>query len=344
MKCLAASALPIGLLLVGTGCARVEPVAESVYVPLHVSVELQNAIRSRAASPATPPPRLETAADWKALLAVQEEPRKMAAHNAALIERFPVTVQREQVGGVGVHVVAPPVIPPENRDRLLMHLHGGSYNGGGGIAGLTEPVLLAHYLRMKIVSVDYRMPPDSPFPAAVEDAVAVWKELVRTSNPANTGIGGTSAGGGLTLSTVLKLRELQIPLPAAIFAGTPWADLTNQGDTMMLNRCGKPVGESELSAAGRLYAGAMDPRLPLLSPVNGDFTGFPPALLIAGTRDTLLSDTVRVHRRLRLAGVDAELQVFEGMAHADYMLVPEAPESAEAFGEIALFFGRHLRN
>jgi pimeloyl-ACP methyl ester carboxylesterase len=145
-----------------------------------------------------------------------------------------------------------------------------------------------------------------------------------------------------SLSGLTQLLLWRVPLPAAIFAGTPWADLANMGDTMMLSVCGRPAGASRLSASGRLYAGTASLRDPPLSPVNGDFERFPPAILISGTRDRMLSDTVRVHRKLRLAGIEAELHVFEAMAHADYMLVPQSPESGEAFAEITRFFKRHL--
>ena len=107
---------------------------------------------------------------------------------------------------------------------------------GAGEAGISgEAILLAHYTRMKVVSIDYRMPPDHPFPAAVDDSVAVWHELVRAVKPRNIGIGGGSAGGGLTLAVVMKLRELKLPLPGAIYVSAPWADLTCSGDSLVTN-------------------------------------------------------------------------------------------------------------
>jgi acetyl esterase/lipase len=227
----------------------------------------------------------------------------------------------------------------------VLYVHGGGYVAGGGEAGLDEAILLAHYTGIKVVAVDYRMPPDHPFPAALDDAVAVWKQITRTTKPANVAIGGTSAGGGLALAIVLWLEQMHWPLPGAVFAGTPWADLTNSGDSARTNDGidDDLSGDNELLlAAGKIYAGSENVQNPLISPLYGDFKGFPPTILITGTRDFLLSDTVRVHRKLREAGVVTDLNVFEAMSHGQYITVNDAQESREAYMEVAHFFGRYL--
>jgi acetyl esterase/lipase len=291
-------------------------------------------------------------ATWNQIPQSPAAGRAAAAHSAAavaphlppLIAAMRVRVESAKLAGVPVFIVTPDDMPARNRDRVLMHLHGGGYVYFPGEAGAGEAMLLAGYGRFRIVSVDYRMPPDHPFPAALDDAVAVWREMLRTADPRKTAIFGTSAGGGLTLATVLRLRALGLPLPAAIGPGTPWADLTSAGDSIAANAFVDNVLVSYtgwVGAAARLYAGEHDLRDPLISPINGDFAGFPPAILTSGTRDLLLSDTVRTHRQLRRAGVEAALQVFEGQSHAQY-LDPGVPETQEALTEIAGFFDRHL--
>ena len=156
---------------------------------------------------------------------------------------------------------------------------------------------------------------------------------------------GTSTGGGMTLAMILRAKQENLPLPAAIGPATPWSDLTETGDTYKTNEWLDNVLISYhgyLGRAARLYAGGHDLKEPMLSPIYGDFNGFPPAILTSGTRDLFLSLTVLTHRKLRRAGVDAELQVYEGMSHAQYNFDADMPESREVFGEIATFFDRHL--
>jgi acetyl esterase/lipase len=164
------------------------------------------------------------------------------------------------------------------------------------------------------------------------------------AKPKNMAIFGSSTGGGLTLAMVLRAKAEHLPLPAAIAPGTPWSDLTDTGDSYRTNEWldGNLVSANGwLGDAARLYAGGHDLKEPYLSPIYGDFQGFPPAILTTGTRDLFLSNTVRAHRKLRRAGVEAELHVYEGQSHGGF-LYPEAPETTEAMTEIAAFFDRHL--
>ena len=188
------------------------------------------------------------------------------------------------------------------------------------------------------------MAPDHPHPAALDDVIAVWRAVSTTTAPKNMAIFGSSAGGNLTLAAVLRAKQENLPLPAAIAPATPMSDLTNAGDTFQTNAfldnvLVAPDGDCDKRAA--LYTDGRDAKDPLLSPVYGDMHGFPPAILTTGTRDLLLSSTVRVHRKLRQAGVEARLQVFEGQSHAQFLFDPSAPETKEAFEEIAQVFNTH---
>jgi epsilon-lactone hydrolase len=175
--------------------------------------------------------------------------------------------------------------------------------------------------------------------------MTVWKAALKTADPKNMAIFGSSAGGALTLEMVLRAKQEGLPLPAAIAPGTPMSDVTKVGDSFQTNAMVDNVlvsPEGFCDAATRFYAHGHDLKDPLLSPVYGDMHGFPPTILTTGTRDLLLSNTVRVHRKLRDAGVAAELQVYEGQWHAYYYRDDTAPESRQAFQEIAAFFDKHL--
>jgi acetyl esterase/lipase len=291
-------------------------------------------------------------ADWNVIPGTDAAWRAKAAHSgdgaepilADIQERLGVDVASATIAGVHCYVATPKSLPARNTNRVLMHLHGGGYVLYPGLVGAGEAMLMAGYGGFKVVSVDYRMAPDFPFPAALDDAIAVWSALIADSDPQRMAIFGTSAGGGLTLATVLRARAEGTPLPAAIGPGSPWSDLTGDGDSAAANEFVDNVLVSNTGwagAAGRLYAGSYDVRDPLISPIFGDFTGFPPAILTTGTRDLFLSDTVRTHRKLRQSGVEAYLQVFEAQSHAQF-LTPFIDETEEAFGEIARFFDAHL--
>jgi monoterpene epsilon-lactone hydrolase len=263
----------------------------------------------------------------------------------ALKKQFSVSVSPTTIAGVKAYIIVPAEIPERNRKRLLVYVHGGGYVLFPGESGLGEGVLMAGYGGFKVISIDYRMPPDFPYPAAMDDAMAVWREVVKTTDPKNMAIFGTSTGGAMTLAMVLRAKEEHLPLPAAIASGTPWSDLTKTGDSYDTNEWLDNVlvtWDGWVGRAAKLYAAGHDMKDPQLSPIYGDFSGFPPTILTTGTRDLFLSNTVRAHRKLRRAGVEADLNVYEGQSHAQYLFNPDAPETKEAFTDIANFFDKHL--
>jgi hypothetical protein len=283
------------------------------------------------------------AAAWTELVNRRAAPTIAAV--PALAEKLGVTYRATTIAGVKAYIIEPKAMPEANRHRLLVHVHGGGYVFGPGLAALPEGLLLASFGGFRVISVDYRMPPDAPYPAAMDDAMAVWREAVKMENPRNMAIFGTSTGGGMTLAMVLRARTEGLPLPAAIAPGTPWSDLTETGDTYFTNEFVDNVlvtWKGWLGRAAYLYANGRDLKDPQLSPIYGDFHGFPPTILTSGTRDLFLSNTVRTHRKLRRAGVVADLNVYEGQSHAQYGADPDAPETKEAFTDIARFFDVHL--
>jgi monoterpene epsilon-lactone hydrolase len=320
---------------------RIVP-GRSIPVPNTASPELQATIAAPYRVPAWNA-NPKSAAEWKELI------NKLAAAGATARqearEKLGVTMEPTVIGGVKAFILTPKEIPPANRNRLLVHVHGGGYVYNPGEAGTAEATLMAAYGGFKVISFDYRMPPDDPYPAAMDDAMAVWKEAIKLADPRNIAILGTSTGGGMTLAMILRAKQEGLPLPAAIAPGTPWSDLTETGDTYKTNEWLDNVLVSYsgyLRHAAELYANGHDLKDPQLSPIYGDFSGFPPAILTSGTRDLFLSLTVLTHRKLRRAGVEAELQVFEGMSHAQYIFDAFAPETKETFTEIARFFDKHL--
>ncbi len=313
----------------------------SVPPPLAASDEL------RAAIAASPVPNV---AQRQGMASMNDQQWKMMQQAGGVDledvqKQSNVTIERGNVDGVPVFWVEPNQVAAEHENHFFFHVHGGGYVLGGGDSSVTEAAAFAGAIGMRAVSVDYRMPPDHPFPAAVDDSVTVYRHVIKSRPAANVVVGGTSAGGGLSLATVLRLKELGVDLPGAVWLGTPWADLTKTSDSLYTNEGLDRVlvtYDGMLGAMARLYAGDHDLEHPLISPLYGDFEGFPPTQLVTGTRDMFLSDTARTHRKLRAAGVTADLNVYEGMSHAEYLMVAGSQESQDVFADLSAFLVEHL--
>lgn len=279
-------------------------------------------------------------ADWK---------MRIAAADKALdptIDRMltsPAKVEWKTMGGVNVAVATPNVM--RHPDRARMNIHGGGFAYLGGRYPMGQAAQTAATAGCMTFSVDYRRPPDFPFPAALDDSVAVFRELIKLYDPGKIAISGESAGGNLAATATLKIRDLGLPLPGVVGMLTPVTDLTRQSDTLQTNfgidtvltTSPKP---SSLDALAVLYGDGHDFKDPYLSPVFADFAkGFPPTFLQSGTRDLLLSDTVRMHRTLIKAGVEAELHVWEGMPHSGFGFF--APEDDEIRQQFLKFVDKH---
>ncbi len=315
--------------------------AKSIPVPGTVSPELQAVIAQPLRAGWNTPP--DTPESWARLVAQLET--SVGAASGPMADRLHVDIAPSTIDGVKVYILTPQDIPARNRNRLLVHVHGGCYVLNPHLAALPEAVLVAGISHIKTIAVDYRMPPEAYFPAALDDAMTVYKAATAMVPPRNLGVFGSSAGGALTLEMMLRAKAAGLPMPGAIAPGTPMSDATNAGDTFQTNALVDNVLVSPAGfwdAAARFYAHGHDLADPMLSPLQGDLHGFPPAILTSGTRDLLLSNTVRTNQKLREAGVETRLQVLEGESHAQSYRDDRIPEDRFAIGEIAAWFDANL--
>jgi acetyl esterase/lipase len=259
------------------------------------------------------------------------------AYNA---EVHPAEVITHRLSAAVNYELVPASLAPENAHKVIYYIHGGGFYSGGGMAAAYMAMPMADAARTRTFSVDYRMPPSNPFPAGLNDVVEGYRALLAQYRPENIAIAGGSAGGGLGASLVLKIRDLGLPMPGCCALFTPEADLTESGDTFATNDTVDVILRHRFGPMLRRYANGHDLSDPYLSPIYGDFSrGFPPTILVSGTRDLFLSNTVLLHRALRKAGLKAELHVFEAMPHAGFF---GAPEDQEVMAEQVRFIHENL--
>ncbi len=254
----------------------------------------------------------------------------------------PNQLVEDKIAGVPVRIVTPDGMPEANKDKVLLNLHGGGFNSDSG--SYTESIPIASYAKIKVVAVLYRLAPESPFPAAVDDSVAVYKELLKTYKPNHIVIYGTSAGAILTAEVAAKLKQLGLPLPAALGIFSGMGDFAREGDSESLYALRGLAGHLDPPGPGPhdpYYVGSTDPKDPVLSPIYGDLHGLPPTLFVTSGRDLLLSGTVNLHRAYLNAGVDARLVVFDALPHA-FWYSTRLPEALEANHIMADYFVKQL--
>ncbi|HVE20937.1 MAG TPA: alpha/beta hydrolase [Acidocella sp.] len=315
--------------------------AKTIPVPGDVSPQLQAVIARPLSSGWNTPPT--TPQGWKQLSDTLAA--GVAAQVGPMAQRLHVKIEPATIDGVKVYRLTPETIPARNAKRLLIHVHGGCYVLSGGEAALPEALLMAGISHIRVISVDYRMPPTAYFPAALDDAMTVYKAELKTTNPKDLGVFGRSAGGALTLEMMLRIKQEHLPMPAAIAVNTPMADMVDEGDSSRTNALVDNVlvaPDEQCDAAARFYAHGHDMADPMISPLLGDFHGFPPTIMATGTRDLMLSNTVRTHQKLLQSGVPASLLVFEGMSHAQFSIDDRIPEDRQAFTEEGAFMDQHL--
>jgi monoterpene epsilon-lactone hydrolase len=230
----------------------------------------------------------------------------------------------------------------ENKS-VVYYLHGGGYVSGSAKTNRPITVPLARQLKRRVFALDYRLAPEHRFPAAVDDAVAGYRWLVSLGfDPNLMSVAGDSAGGGLALALVMRLRDLSESLPACVVGISPWTDMTASGDSIVANSQRDPMfyGEDIVRYAS-VYLGSQSLEDPLASPLFGDFTGLPPSLFHVGENECLLDDACRVHDKLLAAGGSSHLRIFKGVPHGWQFGTPFVPEARESLREIAKFIGEH---
>jgi epsilon-lactone hydrolase len=279
--------------------------------------------RGGALPPPRPIPATTDIAGWHAYIAAGD-----AVVPVDLLMKFPVDAETRKIAGADCHVLTSRKIAPEDRKKVHLHIHGGAWILFGGKVGLALAKLVAMEHQVVTYAVDYRMPPDHPFPAGLDDCLAVYADLLKRYDPKDIMVSGVSAGGNLAAALMLKARDKGLPKPAALILNSPVTDLTNAGDSWSVLEDLDPVLRDKGGVGSTaLYLNGNDPRHPYLSPLFGKLDdAFPPTHLITGTRDRLLSDTVRMHAALRAVNVPADLFVMEAMPHSGFGGLP--PEEA----------------
>ncbi|HTZ71852.1 MAG TPA: alpha/beta hydrolase fold domain-containing protein [Acetobacteraceae bacterium] len=253
---------------------------------------------------------------------------------------YPAEIVTHTLDGVPLYEVVPATLSPGYESCAIFYVHGGAYIHGAGLAGAYMSQPLAGLAGMRAFCVDYRMPPDHPYPAGLEDTVDAYRWVLERYEARNIVVAGGSAGGGLAAALVLKARDIGLAMPGACILATPEADLTESGDSFETNDTVDVVGGHRLTDSIALYANGHNLRDPYLSPIFGDFSkGFPPTILTTGTRDLFLSNTVIMHRALLRAGMEAELHVWEAMPHGGFF---GAPEDKEILAEQVRFIRKRL--
>lgn len=306
-----------------------------VPVPQTISPEAQKSLARQA----TPAASHDVQSQPKKPQSVQT--RQMSSDPTRAV--YPANIEFSAIAGVPVSVVTPLVVPGNKANRVLINLHGGGFSSDSG--SLTESLPIANLTQTKVVSVIYRLSPEHPFPAPVEDVVAVYKALLRAYEPRNIAIYGSSAGAILTAEVAIKIKQLGLPLPGALGIFSGGGDFSQIGDSQQIYGVQGLSGHPDTRPKGvqwlGVYVGSTDPKDPVLSPFFADLHGMPPTLFMTSTRDMMLSDTTLLHRAFLRARVDASLVVFDGLNHC-FWYDPNLPESREADVIMANFFDTHL--
>lgn len=251
---------------------------------------------------------------------------------------IPNEVEFEQIDAGGVP--AEWVITPNAKDakQVIFYLFSGGYMWGSLRTRRFIPYLLGKETNLRSLIIGYRLAPEHPFPAALEDSISAYKWLLSTGITSNNIIiAGASAGGGLAVATMVKLKELGLPLPASGVLLSPWADLACKGESLKINAKYSPFGPIIVEIMANAYLNGEEPTNPFASPVYADLKGLPPLLIHVGSIEILLDDSISLAEQAKLAGVDVTLETWEGMTHVFHNFGKNLPDSKEAIEKINKF-------
>jgi epsilon-lactone hydrolase len=272
---------------------------------------------------------------------VRELRRLLAELTSAQPLPADVTVTPAALGGVPTAEITVDGIEPRH---VVLYFHGGVYVLGGAAQAAGLAAQIGRRTAAKVISVDYRLAPEHPYPAAVDDALAAYQALLLAgTDPSDIAFAGESAGGGLAIATLVNARDHGLPLPAAAFVMSPYADLTLAGTTIDTKRATDPLLSREnLQARITDYTAGHDPALGLISPIFADLSGLPPLIIQAGTHEVLLDDAIRLARQAAVADVGVTLDITPGVPHVFQAYYPLLDEAAAALDRAGQLLSAHL--
>lgn len=314
------------------------PTGFATYIAPYISEPARNVIRNYVPrDPGWPQP--DDVAGWTALqhAVVQQSARALQRH-ADTVSKF----ERRAAGIPGVDAYWFTSSKMRVDGPVLVYTHGGGYAIGSGREVPPAALAVAEAAGMRLLSIDYRLAPQHPFPAGLDDVVVAYRWLLDQRVSAKSiGWFGDSAGGGLALASMHAFKQRGLPLPGCVAVLSPWTDLTLVSESYVTLDAADPAFTiGDIRTLARTYHQQSSPANPLVSPVLGDFSGFPPMLIQAGSKEILLSDSLRLARAARSANVDVDLDVWDGMWHVFQLM--DVPESREAIDELGEFFRRNL--
>lgn len=318
----------------------------SVGVPSTISKEAQRFLSQESPIPTKSP---QTLGEWQQRRASLEDLGKSLYEKGPY--KYEMSFQVLRFKGrdgheVPVFKMTPVHFDPRNEDKAILHIHGGGFCFMSPESTFCVCAPVANLTGLRVYCVEYRLAPENPYPAALDDCVAAYKGVIETVRPECLGVLGESAGASLVLTAVLKARDEKMSMPAALACISPCVDVSMSSDTIRTLDGIDPVLRPKLMRTFQdAYAGEADWCDPLLSPIHADYLrGYPPTIIQTGTRDLLLSDCVRLHEKLKNQKVDVKLSVREGMWHG-YHILPsnDFPEATAAYAELAEFFRQELK-